>query len=225
MTLDEALHEAVSGARMTAPHLDGVYVEHSFSRGFLRCWPVARAEDEPNRTQCAFVPKPEDRAATDWFEVPAPVYSVDHSEADDAVIKRSLKIAQASKWGKIGLSNPTPDGWAKKRFVRDKQAEALALMSGAPVECAPFTGPKADAYHATLPPVVPLDTLPPGTYTATFEDVKMTDKGPVVTGVKIIEPLAIVPDVPGKWGTVFPDSASGTIANAPKRDSWGRIIP
>lgn len=76
MTLDEALHEAVSGARMTAPHFDGVYIEHSFSRGFLRCWPVDKPEDEPNRSQCAFDPKPEDRAATDWFEIEADRKSV-----------------------------------------------------------------------------------------------------------------------------------------------------
>ncbi|WLJ71225.1 hypothetical protein [Sphingomonas phage Birtae] len=55
MTLDEALSEAVQGARVTAPHMQpGCYVEHSFSRGFLRCWPVDRPDEEPSRTQCDF---------------------------------------------------------------------------------------------------------------------------------------------------------------------------
>lgn len=66
MTLDDALSEAVAGARITAPHMQpGCYVEHSFSRGFLRCWKVDRPEDEPNRTQCDFIAHDGDRTA-DW---------------------------------------------------------------------------------------------------------------------------------------------------------------
>lgn len=66
MILDEALSQAVEGARVTAPHMQpGCYVEHSLSRGFLRCWKVDKPEDEPNRTQCDFIPHDGDRAA-DW---------------------------------------------------------------------------------------------------------------------------------------------------------------
>ena len=69
MTLDEALIECVAGQRITADHMQpGCYVEHTFGRGFVRCWPVAKAELEPERTQCDFVPKPEDIAA-DWSKV------------------------------------------------------------------------------------------------------------------------------------------------------------
>lgn len=64
MTLDEALSQAVEGARVTAPHMQpGCYVEHSFSRGFLRCWRVDTPDEEPNRTQCDFIPHDGDRAA------------------------------------------------------------------------------------------------------------------------------------------------------------------
>lgn len=66
MTLDEALSEAVAGARLTADHMQpGSYLCHSFSRGFIRCWPVDRPEDEPNRTQCDWRTHPLDEAA-DW---------------------------------------------------------------------------------------------------------------------------------------------------------------
>jgi hypothetical protein len=66
MNLDEALSECVAGARMTAPHMQpGCYIEHSFSRGFLRCWPVSSADEEPTRTQCDFRANELDIAA-DW---------------------------------------------------------------------------------------------------------------------------------------------------------------
>ena len=66
MTLDEALSEAVQGARVTAPHMQpGCYVEHSFSRGFVRCWPVDRPDEEPIRTQCDFRRHEGDEAA-EW---------------------------------------------------------------------------------------------------------------------------------------------------------------
>jgi len=66
MNLDEALSECTAGARITAPHMQpGCYVEHSFSRGYLRCWPVASASEEPQRTQCDFMTKADDSAA-DW---------------------------------------------------------------------------------------------------------------------------------------------------------------
>jgi hypothetical protein len=66
MNLDEALIECVAGQRITADHMQfGCYVEHTFGRGFVRCWPVSSASDEPSRTQCDFVTKPEDIVA-DW---------------------------------------------------------------------------------------------------------------------------------------------------------------
>lgn len=73
MKLAEALTECVSGARMTATHMQpGCYIEHLFSKGFVRCWPVDRPEDEPNRTQCEFRSNDSDEAA-DWVEVEQPV--------------------------------------------------------------------------------------------------------------------------------------------------------
>ena len=75
MTLEEALGEAVAGARVTAPHLQpGCYVEHSFSRGFLRCWPVDRPDEEPSRTQCDFRQHAGDEAATWRILEPAEQY-------------------------------------------------------------------------------------------------------------------------------------------------------
>lgn len=66
MTLDEALSECVAGARITAAHMQpGCYVEHSFSRGFIRCWPVSSPDEEPSRTQCDFRSHEGDIAA-DW---------------------------------------------------------------------------------------------------------------------------------------------------------------
>lgn len=72
MTLDEALSAAMVGDRVTADHMQpGCYVEHTFSRGYLRCWPVDKPEDEPNRTQCDFIAHDGDRAA-DWRVLEAP---------------------------------------------------------------------------------------------------------------------------------------------------------
>lgn len=69
MNIDQALAECIEGQRITADHMQpGCYVEHTFSRGFVRCWPVASASLEPGRTQCDFIAKEDDRAAT-WRAV------------------------------------------------------------------------------------------------------------------------------------------------------------
>ncbi len=105
MTLDEALTECVSGARMTAVHMQaGCYIEHSFSRGFLRCWPVARIEDEPNRTQCELRVTDADRVA-DWLEVerPKPVASKWGFKGVEATIVSvdEAKHIPPGTWGKL----------------------------------------------------------------------------------------------------------------------------
>jgi len=70
MTLDEALSQAVEGARVTAPHLQpGCYVAHSLSRGFLRCWRVDTPDLEPERTQCDFIADAND-VAEEWRVLP-----------------------------------------------------------------------------------------------------------------------------------------------------------
>jgi hypothetical protein len=93
MTLDEALSEAVAGERITAPHLSqGVYVEHLLSRGFVKCWPVERVEDEPSRTQCDFVMKLDDQAA-DWRVYP-------REEQYPPVVRNS--------WGQPAKAEPEP---------------------------------------------------------------------------------------------------------------------
>ena len=84
MTHDEALSAAVEGCRVRPPHWQpGVYVEHSFSRGFLKCWPVDRPEDEPIRSQCDYRSTAEDEAAA-WEALPdpRPPLAIDHSPVD-----------------------------------------------------------------------------------------------------------------------------------------------
>jgi hypothetical protein len=160
--LEQALEQCVLGARMTAAHMqEGSYIEHSFARGYLRCWGF----DPPQRTQCDFVEHADDIAADDWHEL--------------------IRVKPVSKWGFLppgataGRSIPnrvevshlppgvysataeevamTPKGPVITKLgnvkpVRDTKAEALAML-GKPVECAPFTGPEADAYHKTLLPI------------------------------------------------------------------------
>lgn len=97
MTYDEALHEAIAGARVThAAFQPGVYIEHSFSRGFIKCWPVDKPEDEPQRTQCDFRANADDVAAT-WQEVERPALAVDNSPVD--AWGRSTPAAIVASWG------------------------------------------------------------------------------------------------------------------------------
>lgn len=63
MTLDEAYTEAVSGAHMTAAHMQpGVCLTYDF-KGFRRTW--------PNGDGCDFIARADDEAA-DWYEYEAP---------------------------------------------------------------------------------------------------------------------------------------------------------
>lgn len=72
MNYEQALAKCAEGARVAAATmLPGQYVEHSFKRGFLRCWPVDKVEDEPQRTQCDFLAT-DDEIAAEWYAVERP---------------------------------------------------------------------------------------------------------------------------------------------------------
>jgi len=72
MKYEEALAFAVEGGRVRCDTMPpGGYVEHLFSRGFVRCWPVDRVEDEPNRSQCDLKPTDAEVEA-EWYEVERP---------------------------------------------------------------------------------------------------------------------------------------------------------
>ena len=109
MTYDEALSAAVEGMRVRCASMpEGGYVEHSFSRGFLRCWPVEKVEDEWQRTQCDFRAS-EAETQAEWFELERP--KVDSwgkpiNPAAFAAEQTALREApaeevkpQRSKWG------------------------------------------------------------------------------------------------------------------------------
>lgn len=109
MTHDEALEAAVLGDRVrAATMLAGQYVEHSFSRGFLRCWPVDTVEEEPRRTQCDYRASAEEEAA-EWSIVERPKVDT-WGKPIDAAFFASLNAEreapeaevkpQRSKWGK-----------------------------------------------------------------------------------------------------------------------------
>lgn len=99
MNHDEALSEAVAGARVRPPHWQpGIYVEHSFSRGFLKCWPVDRPEDEPTRSSCDYRATAEDAAAT-WEAMPEPRPPVPIERPAPAIV---------AGWGKP-LPAPAPE--------------------------------------------------------------------------------------------------------------------
>lgn len=99
MTLDEALAEAVLGVRITAPHLaDGVYIEHTFARGYLKFFPSG-SNCEFNFTQ--------DDLDADWSQYGGELaedLSHDESDEEPGEIKRALamKVGLSSGWGKIG---------------------------------------------------------------------------------------------------------------------------
>lgn len=134
MKLDDALTEVVNGARMTAPHMQtGCYIEHSFTRGFVRCWPVDRIEDEPNRTQCEFRANDDDRAA-DWIEVERPALAVDHSPRD--------------AWGKT-----TPAA-----IVSEANATAEAFAALVTKELAPMRGDRHEEAQALIDSAKPATT-------------------------------------------------------------------
>lgn len=72
MTYEQALAVCAEGARVAAATMQpGQYVEHSFKRGFVRCWPVDKVEEEPQRTQCDFLAS-DDEIAAEWNVVDRP---------------------------------------------------------------------------------------------------------------------------------------------------------
>ena len=113
MTYDEAIAEAYLGMRIRHDGLPpGVYIEHVFSRGLLKCWPVASPDLEPTRSQCDFITKPEDEAAT-WFEVPA---LPSPAPAGVSVALASIAARAKDGWGRGPAPVPVPPapvGWGK----------------------------------------------------------------------------------------------------------------
>ncbi len=110
MTYDEALAETVIGGRVRPDHWQtGIYVEHSFMRGFLKCWPVDRVEDEPIRSQQDYRPTTEDQLAV-WSAIERPVLAIDASPVDAwgrstiPAIAASLRPVDAT----VGWGNPLP---------------------------------------------------------------------------------------------------------------------
>ena len=97
MNFEEAMSAAYEGMRVRhAGFQPGIYVEHSFSRGLLKCWPVETPDLEPNRTQCDFRPHPDDLAAT-WTE--QPTYPVRAVEPLPGNPKPLAQQAAAAGWG------------------------------------------------------------------------------------------------------------------------------
>jgi hypothetical protein len=144
MTYDEALVEAVSGARVSAAHLDGVYIEHSLSRGFLKCWPVDTPDDEPNRASCDFKPKPEDLAA-DWFEVPI-VRTPMPPRPDNSIVVGGVNVGTIESFKIV-------EGWGKPVPKAEPEVKAvLVLKDGAWVKETPLTPqPEASKWGAATP--------------------------------------------------------------------------
>lgn len=156
LTCDDALSLAVLGYKVRAVDMqDGCYVDYNFAGwrinfegGSSSGW-SARKHDY----DCAW-------HVVDDEPAPLPVIEVRPTQ--------SVALNQ-QKWGRIPRGLNVPEG--AKVVVMDyagvvtkQQAEAVARRDlpaphvgkwGKPVECAPFTGPEADAWHKTLPPVVP----------------------------------------------------------------------
>lgn len=114
MTYDEAMTEVIVGTRMRHDGMqEGIYIEHVFGRGVLRCWPVDCPSDEPNRAQCEFRANTDDLAA-DWYELPAPVRAPVAQPPGNP--KPIAAQAAAAGWGKVSPQlkpiEPTV-GWGK----------------------------------------------------------------------------------------------------------------
>ena len=126
MTYNEALSAVVEGLRVRCDSMQpGCYVEHSFSRGFLRCFPVDKVEDEPSRSQCDYIAHGDETTA-EWHELIRPKtdswgkpIDVTFFAAMTAERENPTHVEvkpQRSKWGqtseaaaKIALSQ----GWGK----------------------------------------------------------------------------------------------------------------
>lgn len=143
MTYEEAMTHAIEGMRVRCTTMQsGCYVEHSFSRGYLRCWPVDRVEDEPSRTQCDYHPAEIERASL-WAELERPKVdswgkAIDVSfftalaEQRDSAEHTEVK-PQRSKWGQqsseaavIAARQRVGEGWGKPAPQRDAWGRAVA---------------------------------------------------------------------------------------------------
>lgn len=129
MTYDEALSECVAGMRVRCDTMQpGCYVEHSFSRGFLRCWPVDKVEEEWTRSQCDFIVK-DGEAEAEWHELERPKLDswgkpiaagfFAEQDAERAAPHNEVK-PQRSKWGQqsteaatIAARQKVGDAWGK----------------------------------------------------------------------------------------------------------------
>lgn len=105
---------------------EGIYVEHVFSRGLLKCWPVDKPEDEPNRASCAFLPKEDDLLA-DWYELPARP-RVETTQPPGNPVSLAVKAAAA--------------GWGAPVPLDNRLTRAVGTIP-APKPPAPAPGPRA----------------------------------------------------------------------------------
>lgn len=149
MKYDEAVAEAFTGSRMRHDGFQPcIYVEHVFSRGLLKCWPVASPDLEPTRSSCDFNPTPEDLAA-DWYELPIvrtphsmpPGNPVSARAIDIQAIGRALRPVVAT----VGWGNPLPK-------IEPEVKSVLVMKDGAWVREKPLTPePEASKWGSTTP--------------------------------------------------------------------------
>lgn len=112
MTFDEAMGECVAGLRVRcAPMQEGCYVEHSMGRGFLRCFPVDKPEDEPLRTQSSYVARDSEYAA-DWTEAPgypkavAGAWGIPEAPKPSRLVMGGLRAGKTAALASVGFVIP-----------------------------------------------------------------------------------------------------------------------
>ncbi|QJD54425.1 hypothetical protein P9A28_gp39 [Sphingomonas phage Eidolon] len=163
LTCDDALSLAVIGYKVRAVDMaEGTFVDYNFAG-----WRINHAAGASSGWSARSI----DYAA-EWHVLPD-----EHYDAYKRVIAERDKAEANTKWGrptvapdiqKLGRAlRPVPAFEVPVgAVVRDWGLKPAAVVAspppaphvgkwGKPVECAPFTGPDADAYHKTLPPVVP----------------------------------------------------------------------
>ena len=136
MTYDEALAAAVEGMRVRCDTMQpGCYVEHSFKRGFVRCWPGDKVEEEPQRTQCDYIAHG-DEPQQEWHELERPKVDSWGKPLDLAFFAKlqaerenpvHVEVKpQRSKWGQqsseaatIAARQRVGDAWGKPVPTRD----------------------------------------------------------------------------------------------------------
>lgn len=139
MTFDEIWPVVVDGGRVTCDRLGaGVFIDYQFNG--LRI-------NHPHGASSGFTGTDEDRAA-EWREI---------TDEDEAKAQARRDAAKPVGWDKAAIKTPavTPELKRRGRKAWTPPAEINDIDDAKPVECAPFTGPEADAYHKTLPPIVP----------------------------------------------------------------------